>query len=273
MLKARVLTALVLAPLFLASVFLTSTPLFAAIIALVVSVAAWEWARLAGLDRLDTQLGFAMVVAVLLATIWSMAHQAEALRVTLSVALAFWIFALFWLARPGAGGNGSALAVFVKLLAGAVVLIAAWRVLLDLHMAERGAEKVLFLFTVVWVADIGAYFVGKRFGQRKLAPTVSPGKTREGALGGLSLVGVWGVLAGFYFGFAWVDALLFGAVAVVAAAVSIVGDLFESLLKRQAQMKDSSRLLPGHGGVLDRIDSVLAAAPVMVAFWVVLGWI
>ncbi len=116
--------------------------------------------------------------------------------------------------------------------------------------------------SIVWVADIGAYFTGRRWGRRKLAPAISPGKTWEGALGALLLVAAYGVAGAWWFTASPADGAVLLAVVLVAGSVSIVGDLFESLLKRAAQRKDSGTLLPGHGGVLDRIDSLTAAMPV-----------
>ena len=127
---------------------------------------------------------------------------------------------------------------------------------------DHGASYFLYVFFIVWAADVGAYFSGKRFGRHKLAPLVSPGKTIEGMLGGLLCVSALAALAAWWFGYSGREAWVFVALSLLAALFSVFGDLFESLLKRQANIKDSSSLLPGHGGVLDRIDSVLAAAPV-----------
>ncbi|MBT8436567.1 MAG: phosphatidate cytidylyltransferase, partial [Gammaproteobacteria bacterium] len=128
-----------------------------------------------------------------------------------------------------------------------------------------GGEMLLYLFSIVWIADIGAYFSGRRFGKRKLAPAISPGKTWEGFCGGLVanllwIIGIYFFSTGWGFGF-----LQFVLIGVATSLISVVGDLFESILKREAGVKDSGKLLPGHGGVLDRIDSLIAASPVFVA--------
>ncbi|MEM7565178.1 MAG: phosphatidate cytidylyltransferase [Pseudomonadota bacterium] len=136
--------------------------------------------------------------------------------------------------------------------------------LIYLHQ-ENGAEMLLFLFTLVWIADIGAYFSGRRFGKHKLAPLISPGKTWEGVAGGVLLNLIWIMLIFQVFDGWGIPLIAFVSIAVATSAISVVGDLFESILKREAGVKDSGRLLPGHGGVLDRIDGVIAATPVFVA--------
>jgi phosphatidate cytidylyltransferase len=170
----------------------------------------------------------------------------------IQAALAWWVFALVWVAIAPARVNRVTAAG-----AGLLVLVPAWLALARLHAA--GPQWLLFLILLVVAADVGAYFAGRRFGNNKLAPRVSPGKTWEGVLGGfvaaalLAAVGVW-----------WfkVDAPRFLALCIVVVVASIIGDLTESLFKRHAGLKDSGRLLPGHGGLLDRVDSVTAAAPV-----------
>ena len=149
----------------------------------------------------------------------------------------------------------------VRTLCGVLLLSAAWLSMVELKALESGDAWLLLILLIVWAADIGAYFSGKRWGRVKLAPHVSPGKTREGMYGGLVAVGLT-VLA-----FSWWNELTFSSVvylmllSLVVGLVSVMGDLFESLLKRHAGVKDSGTILPGHGGVLDRIDSILAAAP------------
>ena len=137
--------------------------------------------------------------------------------------------------------------------------------LVYLHAIEQGGWILLYMLTLVWVADIGAYFCGKRLGKRKLAPTISPGKTWEGVLGGLVSNLLW-ILIVYQISGGWGIGLVpFIVVGLATSLISVVGDLFESILKREAGVKDSGKLLPGHGGMLDRIDSVIAASPVFVA--------
>ena len=135
----------------------------------------------------------------------------------------------------------------------------------------QGAWLLMYLLTLVWVADIGAYFAGRRFGRHKLAPGISPGKTQEGVLGGLALNSVWISLV-FWLSGGWgIDFLPFLLLGLVTSAISVTGDLYESILKREAGLKDSGKILPGHGGVLDRIDSVIAATPVFISGLYALG--
>ena len=135
--------------------------------------------------------------------------------------------------------------------------------------ATYGGEILLYLLSLVWVADIGAYFSGRRFGRHKLAPAISPGKTREGVIGGLMANLLWMLLI-YQFSLGWGLALLpFLIIGLATSLISVVGDLFESVLKREAGVKDSGKLLPGHGGVLDRVDSVIAAAPIFISGFII----
>ena len=149
-----------------------------------------------------------------------------------------------------------------KLLAGVLVIPAAMLAMNAIHSQVNGPEWLLYGLMLVWVADIGAYFSGKRFGRTKLAPAISPGKTREGLYGAIAAVGVYSLLAAFYFGLDITTTAYLLVLALVLTLVSVAGDLYESVLKRERGVKDSGAILPGHGGVLDRIDSVLAAMPV-----------
>ena len=168
----------------------------------------------------------------------------------------WWLVALGWILlapRRATGWSAS--------LAGMLALVPAWLALARLRVdLPRGAEWMLFAFVLVWMADIGGYFFGRRFGRTRLAPNVSPGKTWEGVLGGFVLSTVVAIAASF-----WFDLTLarFLVLCLAVVAFSVVGDLTESLLKRYAGVKDSGAIFPGHGGVMDRIDSVTAAAPVL----------
>ena len=260
MLKQRVITASVLALIALWVVLKLPVIGFGVALAGVVLLCAWEWADLAGWRRPRERLAYGGVVLALILAIWPlMGHAALVVGLLLPV-LAVWCYVLFWLWRY-AGQPECQDRPLVIGVAGVVVLVAAWAALMGLRH-EFGPSYVLFLLMLIWVADIGAYFAGRRWGRRKLAPTISPNKTLEGAVGGL----VAGLAVALAFGsFAGAGLAQLPALALVAAATvlaSILGDLIESLLKRQAGVKDSGDLIPGHGGVLDRIDGVLAALPV-----------
>ncbi len=253
MLKARVITALLLLAGFLAVLFLLPSAAVAVTFALVTALAAWEWA---GLMRAG---GAARIVfgGVVLLSCLLLSLRAEALFPLLwQLAAAFWLLlAPFWLWR---GWRLGALGYLV----GWLLLVSTWAALLGLH--GRSPLLLLAVMALVWAADIAAYFAGRAFGRHKLAPAISPGKTWEGVAGGIAGVLVYGLLASHYLpvtaGFTW---LPLAAFLLLLTAFSIVGDLYESLLKRQVGMKDSSQLLPGHGGILDRIDSQIPILPLV----------
>lgn len=266
MLKIRVVTAVVLLAVFLPVTFIAPAGLFGALVALVVVLAAWEWGRLLKLPGLGS-IAYAVVAALALLASLRFAPGMHGARPLIEAAAVFWVLAgPFVLLRKPQLAHG-AWRLFLG-LAGLVLFVACWH---SLVLARAtGVPFMLSMLLVVWLADIGAYFTGKAFGKRKLAPAISPGKTWEGALGGWLAAMLVGGAAIATHAF---EPTLFSALAArigiarallaltVLVAFSIVGDLFESLLKRQAGVKDSSALLPGHGGVLDRIDALLPVLP------------
>jgi phosphatidate cytidylyltransferase len=254
MLRQRVITALILAPLVLLAILAVPHVVTVAVLALLVLAGAWEWSAFTGFTRRSARVGYVTLVFACLVVAWYVGADHGSLDPLLYAALLWWLFALVWIAAAPGQVNGPAAAV-----AGLLVLVPAWLALVRLHAA--GPQLMLFLLLLVVAADIGAYFAGRRFGRHKLAPKVSPGKTWEGVGGGLlaavimAAVGVW-----------WFHMSVgpFLALCVMVVFASIVGDLTESLFKRHVGLKDSGSLLPGHGGVLDRVDSVTAAAPVFI---------
>lgn len=177
------------------------------------------------------------------------------------IAAMFWCLIIpFWLRTRWALGSGVA-----GLLTCLVVLFPTWLALVQLRIPGPGV--LLALFAVVWMADIAAYFSGKAFGKNKLAPNISPGKTWEGAIGAVIGVIIYGVVMRILTGFSPIPLPIWVVALIVVTAVSIIGDLYESMLKRQAGIKDSSNVLPGHGGVLDRIDSLTSTMPIIALLW------
>ena len=172
-----------------------------------------------------------------------------------------WLLVTVWLFRTRPAAVSQALSP-LKLLVGMLVIPAAVLAMHTIHSSRlQGPDWLLFGLMLIWVADIGAYFSGKSFGRRKLAPHISPGKTREGLYGAIAAVAVYSLAGGWYFGFDLETGFLLLLLSLLLSLISVVGDLFESLMKREFGVKDSGAILPGHGGMLDRIDSLLAAMP------------
>ena len=256
--RTRVITALPLIAGFLAALYLASPPAWIGLTGLVLLLAAWEWAGLAGLIRFH---GFLYATLVCAASL-SVAAARPGIPEPYYLALAFWLIAPILLAR-GVRIRPQAL----HLLLGAVILIPTHLAIVALR--GESPNLLLAVVTIVVIADSAAYFTGRRFGRRKLAPSISPGKTWEGAIGAGLAVTLYGVAMYFFAP----DTCGFGCLPQVLGAfwalfaLSVLGDLFESTLKRQAGVKDSGNLLPGHGGVLDRIDSLTAVLPAAALFW------
>jgi phosphatidate cytidylyltransferase len=252
MLRERVITALLLAPLVLLVIFWVPHAVTMAALALLVIGAAWEWSAFPRFTQYSARALYVAVVAACIAATWWFGVQRDEIDRLVHIALLWWVFALIWVAIAPARVNRTTAAG-----AGLLVLVPAWLALSRLH--ALGPELLLFLILLVVAADVGAYFAGRSFGRNKLAPRVSPGKTWEGVLGGFVAAAVMAVIGVWWFG---VDAPRFAALCIIVVVASIIGDLTESLFKRHAGLKDSGTLLPGHGGLLDRVDSITAAAPV-----------
>lgn len=278
MTRTRLLAALVMAPLAIAAILMLPTEWMVALAAVVFLAGLWEWFDLAGIeDSLARTVLLVANLGLMVAMVWgSRANNGFSLallQLTTIIGVIWWLLALAWLGRYRFAGEPSTHARLFKLAAGSLAVIPAWAALAWIHASEpNGHRWLLAALAIVWAADTGAYFVGRKFGKRKLSPRISPNKTIEGMLGGV----VAGVIVGVVF------ALLAGAtpaqlpivalVALVAVLFSVIGDLFESLLKRHAGVKDSGHLIPGHGGILDRIDGVVAALPVFALGKAVFGF-
>ncbi len=265
MLKARVITALILVAALAGVLFLLPLPLAAAAFGLIAALAAWEWA---GLMRIDMP-GRVMYGGTIALFCWQSYILGESVFLLFwGGAAVFWLLAAaFWLRfRWSMAGND-----FLGYALGWLLIMATWSAMVSLH--GRGPWVLLGVMALAWVADIAAYFAGRAFGRRKLAPNISPGKTWEGVAGAVAGVLIYGAaVAGAtgHFAAATLPGLMgWVLLLVVLTAISIVGDLFESMVKRQAGVKDSSGLLPGHGGILDRIDSLMAILPLaaLILYW------
>ena len=270
MFKQRFATASVLALLFIASLAYFSTTTFVSFIMLVVLIAGWEWCDLSGIKSIVTKLLciFGLLFSLLIASnyvgVYSQLNPLLSYQICFSVML-LWAIIFLWLqGYPSSAILWSSKPVMLCL--GVFLLVATWVALVSIISLENGRYLLLLAVTIIVLADVGGYIAGKLFGRHKLAPTISPGKTWEGLFGGM-------VLQAFLVGtllqlFPDIDALDLCMLIFPVAICSVIGDLFESMLKRFIGVKDSSNLLPGHGGFLDRLDGVMAALPM---FYVILS--
>jgi len=262
MFKTRLLTVAVLLPLFVAALFVLDSGGLGILLGLVLAIGLWEWAALSGIIEHSRRLAYIAAGLGVAVLGWYALPWLHGLFVLVAL---YWLLAVWRLWRfahvPGSNPDTR-----LSLIDGLVILPSTWLALLTLQRGDPQAPLlILVLFLIIWAADSGAYLVGRRWGRRKLAPHISPGKTIEGLIGGL----VGAVIVATGAGIGWLTLpgsafplWLLSCVIVVAA--SVVGDLFESVLKRRAGQKDSGSILPGHGGILDRIDSITAAAPIYV---------
>ncbi|MEO5565378.1 MAG: phosphatidate cytidylyltransferase [Luteimonas sp.] len=268
MTRTRVIAALILTPVAIAAILLLPTPWMVALAAVVFLIGLWEWFRLVDID--DTLARTVLLVAnmgLMVAIVWgsrtSHGFMYVLLQIMTVIGVVWWLLAALWLKHFDFASDHATHARVFKLAAGTLAIVPAWSALGVLHGGEPYGHRWLFVaLAIVWSADTGAYFAGRRFGKRKLAPRISPNKTVEGAIGGLASGLLVALVFAPFAGASLAQLPLVALVAVVAVAFSIVGDLFESLLKRHVGVKDSGDLIPGHGGVLDRIDGVVAALPV-----------
>jgi len=255
-LRQRVITALVLAPAALAAVLLLPQLYLGLLFWAVIALTAYEWAGLAGLQRRHQRYAYVAAYSMVIGALHVVPHSLLAL---LWLCAGIWAYAVLAVLVFPRGRTLFGRRAWVGLL-GLLLLAGAWVALMVIHAVNDGPFWLIWVFLLVWAADIGGYFAGRGWGRRKLAPAVSPGKTWEGALGGLLLsvcvCAPMGILLGLH-GFEWLPLI------VLLGVLSIFGDLFESLLKRATGIKDSGTLLPGHGGILDRVDALLAVLPIV----------
>ena len=277
MLKNRILTALVLAPLAIAGILYLPDQWFALLWGMAIAVCAWEWTNLAGLTIIPARAGF---LAVCVGVMTSYQQWAADMEEWLAWPVVAWWFLFSILLRK----YPSKLLeikypLALKLAVGLFILVSSW-ILMVWTQHNLGSKQLLYLFVLVWLADIAAYFGGKRWGVTKLSPEISPGKTVEGLYVALVVVALFslavaGVLyaneAGTFTRFEFVQVFDFMVFSVVTVVISVVGDLFESMVKRVRGVKDSGFILPGHGGLLDRVDSLIAAVSVYYAGSKLLG--
>lgn len=275
MLKQRILTGLVLAPIMIGGIFYLPLGQFKLFIGAIVALGAWEWANLSGLKMPIGRVAYAGLVSGLIWVIESsgLVQEVDVLYAALAWWLAAFVFVAFHPKFKTIWGSSVA-----RLVMGLFILLPMWVGFVQIKSYPFNDYLIMYVMFVVWGADVGAYFAGRTFGKHKLAPSVSPGKTWEGVYGGLvvtTLMALGGgylleTEAGLSLGvYQW--ALLI-TLTLLITCMSVVGDLIESMVKRHRGIKDSSNLLPGHGGVMDRIDSMTAALPLFALALSVFGW-
>jgi phosphatidate cytidylyltransferase len=276
MLLQRILTASVLAALVISAIFLLPSLYFYLFIGIIVLVAALEWCAL---SEIDTVLGkvmflFGLIVPMLAVTFWTQLLEylsfimkwpeikgySGVIDWLVIGPVLFWVMIMFLIRRSSDELLRIELKKPYKVFIGWFILFSAWMFLTKLRV-YYGAESALYFLLLIWSADIAAFFVGKKWGKDKLAPEISPGKTTQGVQGAIIAAVLCSIILAFYKDYTFMIAADFGLLSVLTVLISIYGDLFFSLVKRKKGVKDSGTLLPGHGGVLDRIDSIIAAAP------------
>ncbi|PCI07913.1 MAG: phosphatidate cytidylyltransferase [Gammaproteobacteria bacterium] len=268
MLYQRILTAIPLAIFVVWMIFFQPTFIFFYFILFIVAVSAYEWAKLSGVSNVVLRWLFAVVITTL---VWAIQRfVSDYIIWVIYIAVLWWFSISYYLkfAKPKPASSNFKLE---KLLIALVVLPATAFAMQSIHaisisvdgvMIKQGPAWLFYALSLVWVADIGAYFSGKRFGKNKLAPHISPGKTKEGLVGAVVLTSLYTLLVSYYFDLNTERAALLVLLSIILTFISVSGDLYISFLKREAGLKDSGNILPGHGGMLDRIDSALAAMPV-----------
>ncbi|HLQ14105.1 MAG TPA: phosphatidate cytidylyltransferase [Steroidobacteraceae bacterium] len=252
----RIFTAMILAGVVIAVLLLAAPTVARVMFGLFIAAGAWEWSGFLGAQQRSARAGFVLAVAVLAPTLRELLGGRAEFALLMQLSALCWALSFFWVLFAPARVSGWSAA-----LAGLVALVPTWVALT--RMVEhwpRGPQWALFVLVLAFAADTGAFFAGRAFGRVKLAPRVSPGKTWEGVIGGMALAAAMGVLGAHWFG---LPVQSFLPLCLLSAAFSVIGDLTESMFKRAAGLKDSGRLFPGHGGVLDRIDSVLGATPIL----------
>lgn len=286
MLLKRILTALVLGTIAIAAVFYLTSLYFYLFIAIIVLIGAWEWTKFSEIHSISGKLGFLLlfIVPMLGVVFWTqllelfavvlewpeIKEYSGALEWLVIAPVVFWVSMMFFIRKFPETLLNSEVSKRFKIFIGWFVLFSAWMFLTKLR-AYYGSEAALYFLLLIWIADISAYFSGKKFGKDKLSPIISPGKTLQGMYGAIVSAIVCAVLLALYYGYPFMIATDFGLLSVLTVLISIYGDLFFSLVKRKSNVKDSGSILPGHGGVLDRIDSVIAAAPFYYAGVILIG--
>jgi len=266
-LKQRIITGLVLVALILLAIIYLPFYFFSIFLTLFMLFAAWEWGILIGIHRKFLRLIFVACVGLCLFFAWH-----SPIIPILVVSILFWLGAFFFIIFYPKGSSIWASGIWIRTLMGIVVIVPCWLALNTLRAAQDGSQTIIFMLFLVWAADTGAYFAGKSWGKNKLCPRVSPNKTWEGVYGGVLLTAIVAAVGAMIMNIAPSRWFILILLSLFVAIFSVIGDLFESMLKRQIGIKDTGTYLPGHGGFLDRIDSLLAAAPLFLLGLLLFGF-
>lgn len=265
MLKQRLITAAILIPIVLWGILNLSTlPAFGIVLGIFVLLGVLEWIRMIKFQGSASHKNTYIVVFIggMLASL-ALMQSSFLFFLFLSASVGWWLVQIAQLSSYAGETGIEADKSLENLWTGVALLVPTWASLVFIHQdATNGPQLVLFLMILIWSADSGAYFSGRKFGKNKLAPLVSPGKTKEGAYGAFAASGIVAFIGGIWLELGFFQFIFFMVLSMVVVVFSIGGDLLESVYKRKAEIKDSGTLLPGHGGVLDRIDSLMSASPV-----------
>jgi len=288
LLKQRILTALILAPAAIAAIFYLPLAYFSGLLLFIVAIGAWEWGPLMGFATTPRRLVFVVTNIILISLLWyffppqqlwlNLNELQNPIIYLLWLSVAWWaLSAILMFLYPKCSKFWSSHRS-IRGIFGWLTLVPTWLAFMVIRSSNyqvdsyHGAQLLMTLFVMVWSADVGAYFVGKAIGKNKLMPNVSPGKTFEGFLGGVIFACILTSIAGYVLSWTLEQYFLVLIVTMVVTTVSVLGDLNESMFKRQAGIKDSGSILPGHGGILDRIDSLTATAPIFALSYALIGW-
>ena len=270
MLKLRIITAVILLVAVVAALYFLPSPYFALFLGIFIILAAWEWTTFCGLESIPGKIAYVLSFVVIgIILFFGLSRFEDELRIILIITVIWWMAPLLGIINRDVGRNTVLFSnKWLKLISGYLVLLPAWLASVYLHVEDPESPLMLLsLFAIVWLADSAAYFTGRKWGKTKLAAHVSPGKTVEGLFGGMAAILLFALAVGFIKGFGVAYFIIWIVTVVITGLFSVLGDLTESKFKRVAGVKDSGTLLPGHGGVLDRIDAITAAAPVYTLAW------
>ncbi len=268
--KTRIITGLILGTAFIVAIFMLSPYWMSIVFATLIVIGAFEWAKLSDVSSFLVKIAYSTLLIFLMVLGWKFLQIATTIVPVMVTAAIWWLLALFWVMNYPMGNQKNFSNIMVKLFSGVLVMLPAWMGLVYLHQ-QYSPAWVIYIMVLIWVADSGAYFAGKKWGKRKLAPKVSPGKSWEGVYGAITAGVLYAIFGLWWLNIETQSIFYFVVLSIIIVPVSVLGDLFESMVKRHSGHKDSGNILPGHGGIMDRIDSLTAAVPVFVLGILVLG--